>query len=143
MKIHSQDRAVYFSSVPRGDWLPAVDARPPAQLEESSVGVSSESGGMDVGRTESPPPVSKKIWGKRPAADEPAQKKRKTSATAPHKPGGISLGDDQTTQTRRTVVFDWSDDDEILTPPPPSTKEPPRSTRTGDQSGGGKEVLEP
>jgi len=27
-----------------------------------------------------------------------AQKKRKTAAVAPLKPGGISLGDDQTTQ---------------------------------------------
>ena len=94
MKIHSQDRAVYFSGVPRGDWPPAVDARPPAQPEESSVGVSSESGGMDVGRTESPPPVSEKIWGKGPTEDELAQKKRKTAAAAPRKPGGILLGDD-------------------------------------------------
>ena len=96
MKIHSQDRAVYFSSVPRGDWPLAVDARPLAQPEGSSIGVSSETGSMDVGWTESPPPVSEKIWGKRPAIDEPAQKKRKITATAPRKSGGISLGDDQT-----------------------------------------------
>jgi len=51
---------------------------------------------MDVGRTESPPPVSEKIWGKRLAKDEPAQKKRKTGAAAPRKPGSISLDDDQT-----------------------------------------------
>ena len=109
----------------RGDWPSAVDARPPAHPEESSVGVSLESGGMDVGRTESPPPVSEKIRGKRPAEDELAQKKRTTTAAAPRKPGGISLGDDQTTQTRRTVVFDWSDDDEVLMTPPLSTMEPP------------------
>ena len=86
---------MYFSGVPKGDWPPAVDARPPAQPEESSIGVSSESRGMDVGRTESPPPVSEKIQGKRLAEDEPAQKKRKTRAAAPRKPGGISLDDDQ------------------------------------------------
>ena len=63
MKIHSQDRAVYFSGVPKNDWPPAVDARPPAQPEESSVGVSSEPGGMDVGRAESPPTVSAKNLG--------------------------------------------------------------------------------
>ena len=76
-----------------------MDARPLAQPKESSVGVSSEFGGMDVGRTESPPPVLEKIRGKRPVADEPAQKKRKTAAIAPRKPGGISLGDDQTNRT--------------------------------------------
>jgi len=65
------------------------------------------------------------------------------AAAAPLKLGDISLGDDQTTRTRRTTVFDWSDDDEVLTAPPPSIKEPPRSTRVGDQSGGGKEVPEP
>ena len=62
---------MYLSSVPRGDWPPAVDARPPAQPEESSIGISSEFGGMDVGRMESPPPVSEKIQGKRPTVDEP------------------------------------------------------------------------
>ena len=97
--MHSQDRAVYFSGVPRGDWPPAVDARPPAQPEESSVGVSSESGGMDVGQTESPTPVSEKTQGKRAAVDELAWKKRKIAAAAPRKLGGISLGDDQTTRT--------------------------------------------
>ena len=97
---------MYFSSVPKGDWPLAVDARPPAQPEESSVGVSSESGGLDAGQTESPPTVSKKAWGKRAAADEPAQKRRKTAAAGPLKPGGISLGNDQTTRTRRTTVFD-------------------------------------
>ena len=90
---------MYFLDVPRGNWLPAVDARPPAQPKESSIGVSSESRGMDVGRMESPPSVSEKARGKRAAADELAQKKRKTAAAAPRKLGGISLGDDQTTRT--------------------------------------------
>jgi hypothetical protein len=63
---------VYFLGVPKNDWLLTMDALPPAQREESSVGVSSESEGMDVGRTEIPPPVSAKIQGKRPVADEPA-----------------------------------------------------------------------
>ena len=143
MKIHSQDRAIYFSGMPRGDWPSTMDARPLAQPEESSVGVSSESRGMDVGRMESPPPVSEKIQGKRLAIDEPAQKKRKTVATAPHKLGGISLGDDQTNRTRRTAVFEWSDDDEVLMAPPPSMKEPPQSTRAGNQSGEGREVPKP
>ena len=132
---------MYFSGVSRGNWPPAVDARPLAQPEESSGGVSSESGGMDVGRTETPPPVSEKTPGKRAVTDKPAPKKRKMTATAPRKPGGISLGDDQTTRTRRTAVFDWSDDDEVLTAPPPSMKEPPRSTRAGDQSGEAKKSL--
>ena len=66
---------------------------------------------MDAGQTKSPPSVSEKTWGKSVAADEPPQKKRKTVAAAPFKPSDISLGDDQTTQTRRTLVFDWSDDD--------------------------------
>ena len=133
---------MYFSGVPRNDWSPSVDARRPIQIEESSVGVSSESRGMDTGRTESPPSVPAKNKGKRPAEDEPAQKKRKTAATAPCKPGGISLDDDQTNRTRRTAVFDWSDDDEILTNPPSSTKGPPLYPRTEQQTGVGEEVLE-
>ena len=76
-----------------------MDAQPPAQPEGSAIGVSLESGGMDVGRTESSPLVSEKAWGKRAAADEPAQKRRKTAAAGPLKPGGILLGNDQTTRT--------------------------------------------
>ncbi|XP_066365278.1 uncharacterized protein [Miscanthus floridulus] len=97
---------------------------------------------MDTGRTESPPPVSAKTQGKRPVADEPAQKKRKTAATAPRKPGDISLNDDQTNRARRTAVFDSSDDDEILMNPPPSTKGPPRNPRVEEQTRVGKEVHE-
>ena len=89
---------MYFSGLPRGDWPPAVDARPPTQPEGSYVGVSSEFGSMNVGRTESPPTVSEKIQGKRLAEDEPAQKKRKIGASAPRKLGGISLDDDQTSR---------------------------------------------
>ena len=84
-----------------------------------------------------------KARGKRAAVDEPAQKRRKTAAAAPIKPGGISLGDDQTTRTQRTAVFDWSDDDKVSTDPPLSMKEPPRRTPMGNQSRGGKEVPEP
>ena len=75
-------------------------------------------------------------------ADELAQKKRKTATAAPLKPGGISLGGDQTTQTRRTIVFEWSDDDETLVAPPPNTKSPPRSTRMEEQAKKGEKVLE-
>jgi len=53
-----------------------------------------DSRGTDVGQTESSPPVSEKARGKRAAADEPAQKKRKTTGAVPHKLGGISLGGD-------------------------------------------------
>ena len=63
-------------------------------------------------------------------------------ATAPRKLGDISLGDNQTNQTRRTAVFDWSNDDEILTAPLLSTKEPPRSPCMGEQPGIGEEVRE-
>ena len=97
---------------------------------------------MDTGWTESPPPMPTKNKGKRPAEDELAQKKRKTAATAPRKPGGISLDDDQTNQTQRTTVFDWSDDDEILMNPPPSTKGPPRNPHTEQQTRVGEEVRE-
>ena len=88
---------MYFSGMPRADWPAAVDARPPPPPEDSSVGVSLEFGGADVDRVESPPPASEKVWGKRPVVDEPAQKKRKIAPAAPIKPGGISLGGDQTT----------------------------------------------
>ena len=133
---------MYFSGVPRNDWPPSVDTRRPIQIEESSVGVSSESGGMDTGQTESPPPVPTKNKGKRSTEDELAQKKRKTTATAPRKPGEISLDDDQTNRTRRTTLFDWSDDDEILTNPPSRAKGPPLYPCTEQQTGVGEEVLE-
>ena len=133
---------MYFSGVLRNDWPPSVDARRPVQIEESSVSVSLESGGMDTGRTESPPPVSAKMRGKRSAEDEPAPKKRKTAVTAPCKLGRISLDDDQTNQTRRTMVFDWSDDDEILTNPFSSTKGPSLYPCSEQQIEVGKEVLE-
>jgi hypothetical protein len=61
---------------------------------------------------------------------------------APIKLGDISLGDDQTTRTRRTTMFDWSDDDEASTDPPPSMKEPLRSTPMGNQSRGDEDVPE-
>jgi len=129
-------------SVPRADWPPAVDARPPAQPKESFISISSESGGVDIDQVESAPSASEKVQGKRPAADEPAQKKRKTATATPIKPGSISLGGDQTTRTRRTVVIEWSDDDEALVFPLLSTREPPRSTRAWDQSKVGEEVPE-
>ena len=88
-----------FSSVPKGNWPLAMDARPPTQPEGSAIGVLSDSKGTDVGRTESSPPVSEKTRGKRAAANEPAQKRRKTAAAAPIKLDGISLGDDQTSRT--------------------------------------------
>ena len=71
-KIHSQERAMYFFGVPRGDWLRGVDAWPSAWPEEDVASASSESEGIDAGRMESSPPVSEKVRGKRAAADEPA-----------------------------------------------------------------------
>ena len=85
---------MYFSGMPRGDWPQAVDAQPLAQHEEGAVSISSKSEGMDAGRTESSPPVSEKVRGKRAAVDELTQKKRKMVGAAPLKPGGILLGGD-------------------------------------------------
>ena len=85
---------MYFSGVRRGDWLRGVDARPPAWSKEDAASAPSKSRGTDAGRTESSPVVTEKIRGKRAAADEPAQKKRKMAAAAPLKLGGISLGGD-------------------------------------------------
>ena len=73
---------MYFSGMPRSYWPKGVDARP--QPKEETISIS----------WESPSPVSEKIWGKRAAVDELAQKKRKTEGAAPLKPGGISLGGD-------------------------------------------------
>ena len=127
---------MYFSGVPRADWLPAVDARPLVQPEESSVGISSESRDTDVDRTVSPPLMSEKSWGKWAAVDEPAQKKRRTAAAAPCKPGGISLGGDQTTRPRRAAVIEWSDDDENLVAPALSVQTPSRITHVEEQPRG-------
>ena len=76
---------MYFSGVPRGDWLRGVDARPPARPEEDVANASLESRGTDIGRMESSPPVMEKVRGKRAAANEPAQKKRKMEVAAPLK----------------------------------------------------------
>ena len=123
---------MYFSSVLRGDWPQAVDARPLTQPEEGAISILSES----------PSPVSEKIWGKRAAVDEPAQKKRKMAGAAPLKPGGISLGGDQTTRTQSAAMSEWSDDNEVPVAPPPSTEVPPRNTRVEEQSKGGEGVPE-
>ena len=71
-----------------------VNARPPTRLEEDVASASSESEGTDAGQTESSPPVSEKVRGKRAAVDELTQKKRKMVGAAPLKPGGILLGGD-------------------------------------------------
>ena len=70
-----------------------------------------------------------KVRGKRVAIDEPARKKRKTAGVIPRKPGGISLGGDQTTQKRSAAMSEWSDDDGAPIAPPPSTRVPPCNTR--------------
>ena len=133
---------MYFFGVPRGDWPRGVDAWPSARPEEDVASASSESRGTDAGWTESSPPVSEKVQGKRAATDEPARKKRKTAAAGPLKPGGISLGGNQITQQRRTVVLEWSDDDKTLVAPPPSTEVPPCNTHVEEQAWRGKEVPE-
>ena len=90
--------------VPRGDWPQAVDAWSLMQPEGGAISASSESGGADAGRTKSTPPVSEKVRGKRAMVDEPARKKRKTVGAVPRKPGGSSLGDDQTARTRSVAM---------------------------------------
>ena len=120
--------------MPRSDWPKAVDARPTTQPEEGAVSTSSESGGAGAGRTESPPPVSEKVRGKRAAQDEPARKKRKMAGVAPRKPGGISLGDDQTIRTQSAAMSEWSDDDGALVAPLSSTEAPPCNSRMEVQS---------
>ena len=102
------------------------------------VGVEGEGAGQKV----SPPRVSEKVQGKRAATDEMACKKRKTAGVAPHKPGGISLGGDQTTRTWSAAMSKWSDDDGALVAPPPSTEVPPHSTCMEVQSEGGEGVPE-
>ena len=61
---------------------------------------------------------------------------------APRKPGGISLGGDQTTRPRRATVIEWSDDDKDTVPPPPSVQTTSRSTRVEEQPRGSDEVPE-
>ena len=133
---------MYFSGTPRGDWPQAVDARPPTQPKEGAISILSESAGADAGRTESPSLVSEKVRGKRVAADEPVQKKRKTTSAAPLKRGGISLGSDWTTRTWSAAMSEWSDDNEVPVAPPPSTKAPLRNTRVEEQSKGREGVPE-
>ena len=99
--------------MPRADWPKGVDIRRLLQPEEEELSSSSDS----------PSPVSEKVRGKRPAVDEPVQKRRKTVSSHAHKPGGISLGEDRTVRPRRTAVLEWSDDDEDQSVLPLSTME--------------------
>ena len=119
-----------------------MDARPPTQPEEGAISVSSESGGADAGRTESPSPVSEKVRGKRAAADELARKKRKMTSAAPLKLGGILLGGDRTTRTQSAAMSEWLDDDGILVAPPPSTEAPQHNMHAEERSKGGEGVPE-
>ena len=80
--------------------------------------------------------MSEKVWGKRAAIDEPAQKKRRTVDVSPRKPGSISLGGDRTIRTLSAAMFEWLDDDRAPVAPPPSTVAPPRNTRAEVQSKG-------
>ena len=109
--------------MPRADWPKGVDIRRPLQPEEEEPSTSSDN----------PSPVSEKIHGKRPAVDEPAQKRRKTASSTIHKSGGISLGEERTVRPRRTAVLEWSDDDENQAAHPPSTKEPSTDAEAPEQ----------
>ena len=84
--------------------------------------------------------MSEKVRGKRPAVDEPAQKRIKTASSHAHKPGGISLGEDRAVRPPRTAVLEWSDDDEDQSAPPPNTTEAPADSvapkhRAGESHG--------
>ena len=101
--------------MPRADWQKGVDPRRPLQPEEDEP-----SSPLD-----SPSLVSEKVHGKRPAVDEPVQKRRKTASSHAHKPGGISLGEDRAVRPQRMAVLEWSNDDEDQSALPPSTTEAP------------------
>ena len=88
------------------------------------------------------PPVSKKVWGKRAAKDEVAQKKRRTVDVSPRKPGSISLGGGQTTQMQSAAISEWSNEDEAPVATHLSTKASSRNTRMEVQSEGGEGVPE-
>ena len=77
-------QAVYFSGMPRSEWLDAVDARMTTQPEEGAISTSSKYGGDGAGQRWSPPPVLEKVWGKSAAENEPARKKRRMVDVAPH-----------------------------------------------------------
>ena len=64
------------------------------------------------------------------------------AGAVPRKSGGISLGGDQTTQTRSVVMSEWSDDNGALVAPSPSMVMPPCNTRVEEQPKGGEGVPE-
>ena len=109
--------------MPRANWLKGVDIRRPLQPKEEEPSTS----------LDSPSLVSEKIRGKRPAIDEPAQKRRKPASSTVHKSGGISLGEERTVRPRRTTVLEWSDDDEDQAVHPPRTKEPSTDAKAPEQ----------
>lgn len=73
---------MYFSSVPSEEWPRAVDARLSSPQHPSSLGTSEEGSdgpndGVKDARTTN---VREKLWGKRPAQEEPSLKRRKCQA---------------------------------------------------------------
>ena len=81
LKIHGQDRVLYFSTIPSEEWPRDMDARPSSPQHRPSTDAdeegseSQEARGNDT-QTEY---VRGKLRGKRPTDDKPSAKQRKTA----------------------------------------------------------------
>jgi hypothetical protein len=94
LKIHGQDRAVYFLAIPSEDWLRAIDAWPSSPQRHLSTDTNdkgSESHGTegDDAQTEY---VHNKLRGKWPIDQEPSAKRRKMTRPFQGEEGLVSIG---------------------------------------------------
>ena len=94
LKIHGQDRVVYFSMVPSADWPRGVDARPSSPHRRTSLEFGGDSSAdLDNGdEDERMSYVHEKLWGKRPASEEPSPKRRKTARSSRHEERPVTIG---------------------------------------------------
>ena len=84
LKIHGQDRAVYFSRIPLEEWPRVVDARPSSPQHLTSLDADEEGlkhcGAAD--EDEQSTYVREKLRGKQPNEQEPSSKRRKTARSS-------------------------------------------------------------
>ena len=94
LKIHGQDQAIYFLTIPSEEWPRAVDARPsnpqhqPSTDGDEEGSDSQEAGGNDT-RMEY---VREKLRGKRPTDKEPSSKQRKIARPSRGEEGSVHIG---------------------------------------------------
>ena len=94
LKIHGQDRAVYFSAVPSVDWPRGVDARSssPRHRASAEAGGDSLADLNDEDEDERTSYAYEKLQGKWPAGEELSSKRRKMIGLSHREERLVSIG---------------------------------------------------